>query len=29
MLRLAFDFIIAWREIRARPNAYILKLIYE
>ena len=23
MLRLAFDFIIAWREIRARPNAYI------
>ena len=21
MLRLAFDFIIAWREIRARPNA--------
>lgn len=22
MLRLAFDFIIAWREIRARPNAY-------
>ena len=25
MLRLAFDFIIAWREIRARPNAYIAK----
>ena len=24
MLRLAFDFIIAWREIRARPNAYAL-----
>ena len=24
MLRLAFDFIIAWREIRARPNAYEL-----
>ena len=24
MLRLAFDFIIAWREIRARPNAYWL-----
>lgn len=24
MLRLAFDFIIAWREIRARPNAYSL-----
>lgn len=23
MLRLAFDFIIAWREIRARPNAYL------
>ena len=22
MLRLAFDFIIAWREILARPNAY-------
>ena len=22
MLRLAFDFIIAWREIRARPNDY-------
>jgi len=22
MLRLAFDFIIAWREIRARPNVY-------
>ena len=22
MLRLAFDFIIAWREIRVRPNAY-------
>ncbi len=22
MLPLAFDFIIAWREIRARPNAY-------
>ena len=26
MLRLAFDFIIAWREIRARPNAYALQL---
>ena len=24
MLRLAFDFIIAWRETRTRPNAYIL-----
>ena len=23
MLRLAFDFTIAWREIRARPNAYV------
>ena len=23
MLRLAFDFIIAWRETRTRPNAYI------
>ena len=22
MLRLAFDFIITWRETRARPNAY-------
>ena len=26
MLRLAFDFIIAWREIRARPNAYLQSL---
>lgn len=24
MLRLAFDFIIAWRETRTRPNAYSL-----
>ena len=24
MLRLAFDFIIAWRETRTRPNAYYL-----
>ena len=24
MLRLAFDFIITWRETRTRPNAYIL-----
>ena len=24
MLRLAFDFIIAWRETRTRPNAYVL-----
>ena len=23
MLRLAFDFIIAWRETRTRPNAYL------
>ena len=23
MLRLAFDFIITWRETRTRPNAYI------
>ena len=23
MLRLAFDFIIAWRETRTRPNAYV------
>lgn len=25
MLRLAFDFIITWRETRTRPNAYNLK----
>ena len=24
MLRLAFDFIITWRETRTRPNAYHL-----
>ena len=24
MLRLAFDFIITWRETRTRPNAYPL-----
>ena len=24
MLRLAFDFIIAWRETRTRPNAYFI-----
>ena len=24
MLRLAFDFIITWRETRTRPNAYLL-----
>ena len=29
MLRLAFDFIITWRETRRRPNAYLLPgLIY-
>ena len=27
MLRLAFDFIITWRETRTRPNAYIIKNI--
>ena len=26
MLRLAFDFIIAWRETRTRPNAYDLEV---
>ena len=26
MLRLAFDFIITWRETRTRPNAYIQSL---
>ena len=26
MLRLAFDFIITWRETRTRPNAYALPL---
>ena len=25
MLRLAFDFIITWRETRTRPNAYNAK----
>ena len=25
MLRLAFDFIITWRETRTRPNAYSIK----
>lgn len=25
MLRLAFDFIITWRETRTRPNAYKFK----
>ena len=27
MLRLAFDFIIAWRETRTRPNAYALHCV--
>ena len=26
MLRLAFDFIITWRETRTRPNAYICRV---
>ena len=26
MLRLAFDFIITWRETRTRPNAYLLRM---
>lgn len=26
MLRLAFDFIITWRETRTRPNAYVFLL---
>ena len=26
MLRLAFDFIITWRETRTRPNAYYLTI---
>ncbi len=26
MLRLAFDFIITWRETRTRPNAYIISI---
>ncbi len=25
MLRLAFDFIITWRETRTRPNAYFIR----
>ena len=28
MLRLAFDFIITWRETRTRPNAYIISPAY-
>ena len=26
MLRLAFDFIITWRETRTRPNAYLITM---
>ena len=26
MLRLAFDFIITWRETRTRPNAYLYRV---
>ena len=29
MLRLAFDFIIAWRETRTRPNAYYVITLFE
>lgn len=29
MLRLAFDFIITWRETRTRPNAYVAKVSYK
>ena len=28
MLRLAFDFIITWRETRTRPNAYVIFIGY-
>ena len=28
MLRLAFDFIITWRETRTRPNAYVILVQY-
>ena len=28
MLRLAFDFIITWRETRTRPNAYLCFLCF-
>ena len=28
MLRLAFDFIITWRETRTRPNAYFVCYVY-
>ena len=29
MLRLAFDFIITWRETRTRPNAYLILSVVE
>ena len=29
MLRLAFDFIITWRETRTRPNAYTTPIWFE
>ena len=29
MLRLAFDFIIAWRETRTRPNAYLIFAMHQ
>ena len=29
MLRLAFDFIITWRETRTRPNAYTFIKYYK
>lgn len=29
MLRLAFDFIITWRETRTRPNAYVSAILWE
>ena len=29
MLRLAFDFIITWRETRTRPNAYLILIKFE
>lgn len=28
MLRLAFDFIITWRETRTRPNAYLVRVFF-
>ena len=29
MLRLAFDFIITWRETRTRPNAYLIVAYFD